>query len=62
MAVRDAAGRSSAKTTTAGEESEMVAWILPEVICHLANQMQRWVSSPYPAIWQSPRRLSLDEK
>jgi hypothetical protein len=37
MAVFGAAGTSSAKVTMAGDESEMVAWILPEVICHLAN-------------------------
>jgi len=37
MALCAAAGKSSAKATMAGEESEIVAWILPEVIYHLVQ-------------------------
>jgi len=37
MALCGAAGKSSAKATTAGEESDIVAWILPEVIYHLVQ-------------------------
>ena len=40
MALCGAAGASSAKVTMTGEVSEMVAWILPEVIYHLASPMQ----------------------
>jgi hypothetical protein len=36
MAILGAAGASSEKVTMAGEDSEIVAWILPEVIYPLA--------------------------
>jgi hypothetical protein len=41
MALCGAAGTSSAKVTMAGEDSEMVAWILPEVICRSADSLTR---------------------